>query len=76
MWCINRFGNILRFPWAAGELPRAGALRDLTYAFLPQESTYISYAKAVLHSSLELVFRLCPSLFSSLLTCNVPFGKE
>src|SRR5699024_6025109 len=30
-----RYGNILRFPRAAGELPRAIALRDLTDASSP-----------------------------------------
>ncbi len=30
-----RYGNILRFPRAAGELPCAIALRDLTDAFTP-----------------------------------------
>jgi len=29
---INRYGNILRFPRAAGEPPRANALRGLTLA--------------------------------------------
>jgi hypothetical protein len=32
---ISRSGNILRFPRAAGEPPRANALRGLTDAFPP-----------------------------------------
>jgi len=32
---ITRSGNILRFPWAAGEPPRAIALWGLTDAFAP-----------------------------------------
>ena len=32
---FTRFGNTLRFPRAAGEPPRASALRGLTDAFPP-----------------------------------------
>jgi len=35
MSTIHRYGNIPRFPRAAGEPPRAIALRGLTEAFLP-----------------------------------------
>jgi len=47
-----RYGNILRFPPAAGELPRALALRDLTEAS-PPAGVYVCFLRL---SSLSFAF--------------------
>ena len=47
-----RYGNILRFPRAAGELPRALALRDLTEAS-PPAGVYVCFLRL---SSLSFAF--------------------
>src|SRR5699024_2003944 len=51
----HRFGNILRFPRAANEPPRAPLCGVSSRPFFPQESTYISYAPSVKCSSLTLI---------------------
>src|SRR5699024_2605271 len=45
---FTRFGNTLRFPGAAGEPPRANALRGLTEAFPPPRSLRV-FPPLVLH---------------------------
>jgi len=41
---FTRFGNTLRFPRAAGEPPRASALRGLTDAF-PPAGVYVYFLR-------------------------------
>src|SRR5690625_737376 len=45
---FTRFGNTLRFPGAAGEPPRANALRGLAEAFSPPRSLRV-FPSLVLH---------------------------
>ncbi len=50
-------------------LPSPNALWGLTYAFLPQESAYLSGANGEHCSSFELNFKLCPNLFCWIHSC-------
>jgi len=56
-----RFGNILRFPRAAVEPPRASHCGVSSRLLLPQESPYISYAKRQCSLFFENINQLCAS---------------
>src|SRR5699024_3110884 len=60
-----RYGNILRFPRAAGELPRALALRDLTDAS-PPAGVYVDFLRWYsLSFAFTIIFLFCPGLISA-----------